>query len=53
VSGIPILLKAALQRKMPLNIQDTVSKKQLLESDALNPAFRVTVLLIECSTSIW
>lgn len=51
MAGIPIFLKAALQRKMPLNIQDTVSKKRLLESYALNPIFKMTALSIECSTS--
>lgn len=50
MSGILIFLKTALQRKMPLNIQDTLSKKQSLESYALNPSFKMTALPIECST---
>lgn len=51
MSSIPILSKAALQRKKPLNIQDTVSKRRLLGSYALNPTFKIIALPIECSTT--
>lgn len=51
VSSIPILLKAALQRKMPLNIQDTASKTWLLGNDVLKPTWQISAFPTESYTS--
>lgn len=50
MSGIPILLKAALQRKSLWIFKIQLKEKWLLESYALNPTFKMAALSTECST---